>query len=149
MEGTHVFFHALIVVMGGRPPSSSAPPPLHLSKHLSVHMWVSPTCNQWLQDLTICSRVCATLLLRSPSLQFRAPLDVTERGFPVVFLFPRARSWATPCGPLSVRLAGLRPRLQDCRELGRAAEGFATHLNPLAGLRMAPLCLSQTNEENT
>lgn len=34
----------------------------------------SPTCNQWLQNKTICSKMCATLFLRSPGLQFRVPL---------------------------------------------------------------------------
>lgn len=31
-----------------------------------------PTCNQCLQDRTICSKMCAALLLRSPGLQFRS-----------------------------------------------------------------------------
>lgn len=39
----------------------------------------SPTCHPWLQEETVCSKVCAALPLRSLGLQFRAPLDLTER----------------------------------------------------------------------
>ena len=149
MGGTCVFFHTLIVVMCSQISSSFAPSRF-ASQQASVQMWASPACNQWLQDTTICSRMCAAVLLRSPGLQFRAPLDVTERGFPLLFLFPGSHSWAILSGFHWVGFG----RAQACssrtaESSDRAEEGFVIHLNHLVYLPTASLSLFQTNEENT
>lgn len=91
----------------------------------------------WLQDKTICSKMCATLLLRSPGLQFRAPLDVTELMLSGPFLFPVSHSRVSFCwiedGSLGLDHGGY------CHPF----ESYLTYL------RMASLCLFQTNEEDT
>lgn len=95
MGDKHVFFHTLTVLMSNLAfplfsPSLFSPPPLPISASICD---VGPP-HLWLQDKTICSKMCATLLLRSPGLQFRAPLDMMEPMLSGHFLSPVPHSWA-------------------------------------------------------
>lgn len=113
-------------------PLSSSSSPFSLSQQASVQMWASPTCNPWLQNETICSKMCAALLLRSLGLQFRAPLDVME----LMALWSRSSPLCHIPGHLWVMFLippswlAWELRFQGCRGLGTGhTGGFVLHLN--------------------
>lgn len=124
MGGKHVTFCTLTILMSTLalfllplplPPlsPSSCLSFLHLpspSQQASVQMWASPTCNQWLQNKTICSKMYSALFLRSPGLQVVAPPDFPEPVLPGDRVFScLCPTGGCPClRPDSALPAGLR-----------------------------------------
>lgn len=88
--------------------------------------------NRRLQKETICSKMCAALLLRSPGRQFRAPLDVTELMLYGHVPLPCAPFLGTPVQVMTLILPSWLDwelQLQDCSELAPDTQGFCHPLN--------------------
>lgn len=96
----------------------------------------------WLQDTTICCKMCATLLLRSPGLQFRAPVDMTE---PMLLVI--SSSLGPIPGPFCWVMSLIL--LDWGRQLGTGPQGILSSIWIISFLLTASLCLFQTNEEDT
>lgn len=116
----HVSFHTSAVLMSislpssSSPSSSSSPPQQHLCR-------CGPALPVTGGYRTRPSVLRCVQLLRSPGLQFRAPLC-----FPVVFLFSVPHSWAPlPKSCISFCLVGSP---EDCRELGTGHTGVLSSI---------------------
>lgn len=97
------------------------------------------------QSEAICYKVCAALLLRSPGLQFRAPVGVMEQMFSHHVPLPCAPFLDTPVGVKILILPGWlnwELQLQDCREFGAGHRDLCHPFEPsFAYLLLASLCL--------